>query len=173
LAGDPGHGALGQISNKGAAARKLSVHQSLDLVTQFSLTWTAFEARFPRRSTQVILYSRAPLQFLGRCKNIVRITSDVIELPIEPGHLVGHRRRSMTILSRPSTLSSAAAVLPWMLNLATRLLARSLNMPEPLLHSTGVFVFAHVQTIENSVGKTLCPVRLLRQLRVWFRQSVR
>jgi hypothetical protein len=78
----------------------------------------------------------------------------------------------MSMLSRPSTLSSAA-LLPWMLNLATRLLARSLNMPEPLLHSTGVFVFAHVQTIENSVGKTLCPVRLLRQFRVWLRQPVR
>jgi hypothetical protein len=26
-------------------------------------------------------------------------------------------------------------------------------------------VFAHVQTIENSVGRTLCPIRLLRQLR--------
>jgi hypothetical protein len=75
----------------------------------------------------------------------------------------------MSPLSRPST-SSAAALLPWMLNVATRLLARSLNMPEPLLHSTGVFVFAHVQTIENSVGKTLCPIRLLRQLRSWFRQ---
>ena len=77
----------------------------------------------------------------------------------------------MPPLSRPSTLSSAA-VLPWMLNLATRLLARSLNMPEPLVHTTGVFVFAHVQTIENRVGKTLCPVRLLRQLRNWFRQHL-
>ena len=71
--------------------------------------------------------------------------------------------------ARPSTLSSAAGIAPWMLNLATRLLARSLNMPEPLLHCTGVFVFAHVQTIENGVGKTLCPVRLLRQLRSWLR----
>ena len=35
-------------------------------------------------------------------------------------------------------------------------LARSLNMPEPLVHNTGVFVFAQVQTIENSVGRRLC-----------------
>jgi hypothetical protein len=75
----------------------------------------------------------------------------------------------MSPLSRPSTLSSAA-LLPWMLNLATRLLARSLNMPEPLLHSTGILVFAHVQAVENRVGKTLCPVRLLRQLRSWLRR---
>jgi hypothetical protein len=60
-----------------------------------------------------------------------------------------------------------------MLNLATRLLARSLNMPEPLLHTAGGVVFAHVQTIENRVGKTLSPVRLLRQFRSWFRRFAR
>jgi hypothetical protein len=79
---------------------------------------------------------------------------------------------TMSTLSRPSTFSPAGMI-PWMLNLATRLLARILNMPEPLLHTTGVFVFAHVQTIENSVGKTLCPIRLLRQLLVLCRQPAR
>jgi hypothetical protein len=59
----------------------------------------------------------------------------------------------------------AAAAIPWMLNLATRLLARSLNMPEPVVHDTGLFVFAQVQTIESRVGKALCPMRLMRQLR--------
>jgi len=78
----------------------------------------------------------------------------------------------MTTLSRPGTLS-AAALLPWMFQLATRLLARSLNMPEPLLHTTGILVFAHVQTIENRVGRTLCPIRLLRQFRTWFHQCLR
>jgi hypothetical protein len=37
------------------------------------------------------------------------------------------------------------------------------------VHNTGVFVFVHVQAVENSVGRTLCPIRLLRQLRSWFR----
>ena len=59
----------------------------------------------------------------------------------------------------------AAAAIPWMLNLATWLLARSLNMPEPVVHDTGVFVFAQVQTIENRVGRALCPKRLVRRLR--------
>ena len=36
---------------------------------------------------------------------------------------------------------------------------------EPLVHDTGVFVFAQVQAFENSVGKALCPMRLLRRLR--------
>jgi hypothetical protein len=77
----------------------------------------------------------------------------------------------MLTLSLFRALSSAAAMIPWMLNLATRMLARSLNMPEPMLRDTGVFVFAQVQAVENSVGKSLCPVRLLRRLQAWLRQS--
>ncbi|MDE5452229.1 hypothetical protein GWE18_04965 [Bradyrhizobium sp. CSA112] len=57
------------------------------------------------------------------------------------------------------------AMIPLVLNLATWLLARSLNMPEPVVHDTGVFVLVQVQTIENRVGKALCPTRLVRQLR--------
>jgi hypothetical protein len=56
------------------------------------------------------------------------------------------------------------SALSWTLNLATRLLARALNMPEPLVHCTGAFVFAQVQAAENRAAKTFCPVRLLRQL---------
>ena len=78
----------------------------------------------------------------------------------------------MRPLSRHSTFPSAG-MLPWLLNLATRLLARVLNMPEPLVHHTGAFVFAHVQTFEHSVGKTLCPIRLLRQLQSWLRPPAR
>jgi hypothetical protein len=58
-----------------------------------------------------------------------------------------------------------AAKIPWTLNLAIWLLARSLNLPEPVVHDTGVFVFVQVQTIENRVGKALCPMRLMRHLR--------
>ncbi|HEX9471994.1 MAG TPA: hypothetical protein VF957_20925 [Bradyrhizobium sp.] len=75
----------------------------------------------------------------------------------------------MSSHDRPNTVSSAG-MMPWMLNLATRLLARVLNMPEPIVHDTGVFVFAQVLEIENSVGRTLCPVRLLRRFQAWLRQ---
>jgi hypothetical protein len=71
---------------------------------------------------------------------------------------------TMSTHSRSSTFSPAG-MMAWLLNLATRMLACSLNMPEPLVRNTGVFVFAHVQAVETSVGRTLCPVRLLRQLR--------
>ncbi len=75
--------------------------------------------------------------------------------------------------SRSSTTPSATGMIPLMLNLATLLLARLLNMPEPLVHSTGVFVFTHVQAVETSVGKTLCPARLLRQFRTRLRRLTR
>jgi hypothetical protein len=48
---------------------------------------------------------------------------------------------------------SDADWLQWLLALATRLVARSLNMPEPLLHHTGVFVYVRVQEVETSIGK--------------------
>ena len=58
----------------------------------------------------------------------------------------------------------SAAMTSWLLKLATQALATSLNMPEPVLHGAGAFVFAQVQAVENSVGRKLCPIRLWRQL---------
>jgi hypothetical protein len=100
------------------------------------------------------------------------ITSEVIEFTIGPGHL---RDQEMTMpTDRPNASPSSAGMTPWLrlnwlLNLATRMLARALNMPEPLVHTTGAFVFAQVQAVETSIGRTLCPVRLWRQFRNWRR----
>lgn len=58
---------------------------------------------------------------------------------------------------------------PWAMALATRMLARSLNMPEPLVHSTGDYVVAQVVAFEHGVAKGLCPFRLARLLRAWWR----
>ena len=68
-------------------------------------------------------------------------------------------------------LPAAADLLPWMLNLATWLLARSLNMPEPMVHAAGLFVFVQVQAFENSFLKALCPKRLMRHLLTSCRQA--
>jgi hypothetical protein len=80
---------------------------------------------------------------------------------------------TMTSYSRP-TPSPSAVVIARVLHLATRLttrfVAHSLNMPEPLVHTTGVFVFAQVQAVETSIGRTLCPVRLRRALQNWLRK---
>ena len=68
-----------------------------------------------------------------------------------------------------SLIRAFTALAPVVLDLATWLVARSLNMPQPIVHDTGVFVVAQVTAVEMRVGKALCPVRLLRQLRTWFR----
>jgi hypothetical protein len=57
----------------------------------------------------------------------------------------------------------------WLLGLAIQLLARALNLPEPLLHDASLFVFAQVQAAETSVGKRLRPIRLWSQLQNWWR----
>ncbi len=59
--------------------------------------------------------------------------------------------------SRDATII-ATSPLAWIAKLAKRLLAHSLNMPEPLLHDTGVFVFAHVQAVEDRALKNPLPV---------------
>jgi len=62
----------------------------------------------------------------------------------------------------------ADSLVPWVVKFATRMLARSLNMPELLVHSTGDYVVAQVLAFEHSVGRSLCPFRLARLLRaVW------
>ena len=65
-------------------------------------------------------------------------------------------------------LSVSLALVRALHRLAIWALARSLNMPEPLVHDTGIFVVAQVQTIENRIGNALCPMRRFRQLRSWF-----
>ncbi len=82
------------------------------------------------------------------------------------------RPRTFPIAAKTARLNQTRAS-AWVLNLATRMLAHSLNMPAPLLHNTGIFVFAQVQAVENSVGKSLCPIRLLRRLRNRRRPSGR
>lgn len=60
-------------------------------------------------------------------------------------------------------------LLDWATAFVTRMLARSLNVPEPLLHSTGDYVVAQVLAFEHSLGRSLCPFRLARLLRAWRR----
>jgi hypothetical protein len=48
-------------------------------------------------------------------------------------------------------------------DLAVRLLAHALNMPAPLVHTTGVYVVAQVQAAEHRAAKTLCPFTWLRR----------
>jgi len=73
--------------------------------------------------------------------------------------------------AKPGSSIIETSPLAWVAKLAKRLLAQSLNMPEPLLHHTGVYVFAHVQAAEDRALKTLCPFTLLRQFLAQRRKS--
>lgn len=68
-----------------------------------------------------------------------------------------------------SLVRALGVLLPLAAKLAIWLLARSLNMPEPLVQATGLFVFVRVQAFEDSVGRSLCPARLAHRLHAWLR----
>jgi hypothetical protein len=55
----------------------------------------------------------------------------------------------MIMHSRFRNSPTLPAILQWLFDLATWLIARSLQMPEPLLQSAGVFVFAQAQAFET------------------------
>jgi len=65
-------------------------------------------------------------------------------------------------------LPAATELVPWLASLATWLIARALNMPAPLVQAAGIFVLLRIQAFENSVGKSLCQIRLWRRLRALF-----
>jgi hypothetical protein len=68
----------------------------------------------------------------------------------------------------PESPLHPAAIAAWIFAITTRLLARSLSMPEPLVVSTGAYVYAQVAAAESRAAKTLCPFALARRLRAWF-----
>ena len=67
-------------------------------------------------------------------------------------------------------LPSAAELLLWLQNLAIWLLARTLNLPAPLLQAASLFMFLKVRAFEDSVAPSLCPLRLARRLIAWLRR---
>jgi hypothetical protein len=75
----------------------------------------------------------------------------------------------MTMIALLLYRTVADHLVPWAIAFATRMLARSLNMPEPLVHSTGDYVVAHVTAFEHSVGRSLGLFRFAYQFRVWWR----
>jgi hypothetical protein len=75
----------------------------------------------------------------------------------------------MTMIALLLYRTLADHLLPWAATFATRMLARGLNMPEPLVHSTGDYVVARVTAFEHGVCKSLCPFRLAALVRAWWR----
>jgi hypothetical protein len=70
------------------------------------------------------------------------------------------------------TLASSTGLVQCLIDLSTWLLARTLQMPEPMVHAAAIVLLLRVQAIENGLGKSglgknLCPIRLLRALLSW------
>jgi hypothetical protein len=65
-------------------------------------------------------------------------------------------------------LPTATLLLPWLIHFATWMVARTLNMPAPLVEAVGIFVFLKAQAFENRIGKSFCPIRLRRRLAALF-----
>jgi hypothetical protein len=80
-------------------------------------------------------------------------------------------REENTMSTRFSFQVLCAGLLAWFVTLLTWLLARSLNMPESVVHATYVFVFAQVRIVETSVGRSLCSTTRVRQLLDRYRRS--
>jgi hypothetical protein len=71
------------------------------------------------------------------------------------------------------TLASSTGLVQCLLDLATWLAARALQMPEPMVHTAALFLMLRVQAIENGIGKSLCPVALARRLMSqWWREAL-
>jgi hypothetical protein len=92
------------------------------------------------------------------------ITWQVIELPQASDHFRGAQEIIMLTLS---VIRALAVLAPLATKLAIWMVARCLNMPEPLVQATGDFVFVRVQAVESSIAQSLCP-RLARRIKSWF-----
>jgi hypothetical protein len=66
------------------------------------------------------------------------------------------------------TLASSTVLVQGLLDLATWVLARTLQIPEPMVHAAAIVLLLRAQAIENlfenGLTKNLCPIRLLRAL---------
>lgn len=67
-----------------------------------------------------------------------------------------------------SLVRALAALAPLATRFATWMVARVLNMPEPLVHATGLFMFVRVQAFETSIARSLCPACLARRVKAWL-----
>lgn len=97
------------------------------------------------------------------------ITWNVIELS-QPSPYFPYERE-ITMIAPLLLRFLATKLWPWLLGLATQLVARGLNMPEIVVQSTGAFVLARVRKVENSFGISLYPMRLFRWLPAFRRRA--
>jgi hypothetical protein len=70
------------------------------------------------------------------------------------------------------TFASSTGLIQCLIDLATWLVARALQMPEPMVHAAALFLMLRVQSIENGASKSLCPIKLARRLMSRWREAL-
>src|SRR4051794_16425064 len=70
----------------------------------------------------------------------------------------------LTFVAARAAAFIAADALPWLAKLATRLVARRLDVPEIVMHGICLYVAAYVAEVERNAS-LVCPLRVLLDLR--------
>jgi TRAP-type uncharacterized transport system fused permease subunit len=70
------------------------------------------------------------------------------------------------------TFASSTGLVQCLIDLATWLVARVLQMPEPMVHAAALFLMLRMQSIENGTSKSLCPIKLARRLMSRWREAL-
>jgi hypothetical protein len=70
----------------------------------------------------------------------------------------------LTIVATRAIASMLSDWLPWLAKLATRLVARRLDVPEIVVHGICLYVAAYVSEVERNAG-LVCPRRVFHDLR--------
>lgn len=70
----------------------------------------------------------------------------------------------LTLAATRALASIAARAGPWLVQFATRLVARRLDVPEVVLHGICLYAAAYVSEVERH-ARLVCPMRVLLDLR--------
>ena len=74
----------------------------------------------------------------------------------------------LTLVATRAVTSFAAATLPrflsWLAKLATRIVARRLDVPEIVVHGICLYIAAYVSEVERNAS-LVCPIRVFHDLR--------
>lgn len=70
----------------------------------------------------------------------------------------------LALIARPLTVIPLADVTAWLVQFATRIVARRLDVPEIVVHAIGLYIAAYISEVERH-ATIVCPIRVFRELR--------
>ena len=71
---------------------------------------------------------------------------------------------SLALIARPPAALPVADVTAWLVQFATRIVARRLDVPEIVVHAIGLYIAAYISEVERH-ATIVCPIRVFRELR--------